>query len=608
MKHINSTSMPEFREAMQEALASWARLFENAGWGIAIGSANGETLQGTNPAFARMHGYPIHELIGRNLCELFAPDAGRELLDELRIADEKGSHVFESEQVRKDGSRFPALIDITTVKDWAGQVEYRAFHVQDISERKQQEAELRAASLPRDVLERLLEGCQVIDFDWKYLLVNDVLAKQSRRAAGELIGRTMMECYPGIDDTPMFSVLRRCMLERCHDRMENEFTFPDGTRICFELQFVPVPQGVCILSLDITERRNALSALVNDSDDAIIGRTLDGVVTSWNGAAERILGYSAAEMIGRPMAELYLPECSHEERAITERLVLGERIEHFETRRRQKSGQGIDLSITLSPIRDSAGRITGVSTIARDITAHKRMRAELLLAKESAEAANAELESFSYSVAHDLRAPLRSIDGFSQALLEDNAQQLDAGGQRYLGLVRESAQRMAQLIDDMLGLCRVTRSELLRVGVDVSTLARRTWARIPRGQPERQVELLIKPGLMAYTDAALLGLVFDNLLANAWKFTGRTEKGRVQVGSELQQGRRAFFVRDNGAGFDMAYASKLFGTFQRLHSESEFPGTGIGLAIVQRVVARHGGRVWAEGHVGAGACFWFTLD
>jgi len=224
------------------------------------------------------------------------------------------------------------------------------------------------------------------------------------------------------------------------------------------------------------------------------------------------------------------------------------------------------------------------------------------------ELANAELESFSYSVSHDLRAPLRSMDGFSQALLEDHGDKLDAEGKKYLQHVRESAQQMARLIDDLLGLSRVTRSELRREPVDLGALARVVLARLQRDEPERKAEILVSDGLVANGDAQLLGLVLQNLIGNAWKFTCKTPLARIEFGVQMNGGRRVYFVRDNGAGFDMAYAGKLFGVFQRLHSAAEFEGTGVGLATVQRIVQRHGGRVWAEGQVGRGATFRFTLE
>ena len=231
----------------------------------------------------------------------------------------------------------------------------------------------------------------------------------------------------------------------------------------------------------------------------------------------------------------------------------------------------------------------------------------LARAKEAAEAANRELESFSYSVAHDLRAPLRSIDGFSQALLEDYADRLDADGQKYLGFVRGSAQQMAQLIDDLLALSRVTRSELRHAEVDLSALAQAAVLRQQQAAPARQVEVVIEDGLRDRGDARLLAVVFDNLLGNAWKFTGKQAAPRIEFARVVHEGHPAYRVRDNGAGFDMAFAHKLFGVFQRLHAAAEFDGTGVGLATVRRVIARHGGQAWAEGAVGRGASFYFTL-
>jgi light-regulated signal transduction histidine kinase (bacteriophytochrome) len=221
---------------------------------------------------------------------------------------------------------------------------------------------------------------------------------------------------------------------------------------------------------------------------------------------------------------------------------------------------------------------------------------------------NQELEAFSYSVSHDLRAPLRSIDGFSQALLEDNFAQLDHLGQDYLHRIRAATQRMGQLIDDLLMLSRVTRSGIHLEAVDLSYLASRIGADLQQAEPDRQVNLVIQPGLVAQGDAHLLQVVLENLLHNAWKFTSQQPQAQIEFGAIGQtNGSLAYFVRDNGAGFDMAYVDKLFKPFQRLHSMNQFPGNGIGLATVQRIVRRHGGRVWAEGHPGQSATFCFTL-
>ena len=230
-------------------------------------------------------------------------------------------------------------------------------------------------------------------------------------------------------------------------------------------------------------------------------------------------------------------------------------------------------------------------------------------------AVNQELEAFSYSVSHDLRSPLRSIDGFSQLLLDDYADRLDESGMMHLRRVRAAAQHMGELIEGMLSLARVTRQGLQHEHVDLTRLAWEVIARI-QAQPdagERRVEFVVAEKLSAEGDPRLLGIVFDNLINNAWKFTGKRSDARIEIGCSLQAARApqaalpTFFVRDNGAGFDMAHSAKLFGTFQRLHRSTDFEGNGIGLATVQRIVRRHGGRIWAEGEVGVGATFHFTL-
>src|SRR6266545_7254957 len=230
----------------------------------------------------------------------------------------------------------------------------------------------------------------------------------------------------------------------------------------------------------------------------------------------------------------------------------------------------------------------------------RRNAAELL-------AANQELDAFAYSVSHDLRAPLRSIDGFSQVLLEDSGAQLDEAGRGALHRVRAASQRMATLIDDLLRLARVTRAEMRTEVVDLSGMARDIAAELQRTTPARQAEFAIAPGLTARGDPRLLRVAFENLLSNSWKYTAKQPRPRIEFGSVEVDGTHAFLVRDNGAGFDMKYADKLFGVFQRLHSAAEFEGTGIGLATVRRIITRHGGRIWADGAVDRGATFYFTL-
>ena len=224
------------------------------------------------------------------------------------------------------------------------------------------------------------------------------------------------------------------------------------------------------------------------------------------------------------------------------------------------------------------------------------------------EEANNELEAFSYSVSHDLRAPLRSLDGFSHALLEDHADKLDEEGVGFLQRIRADSQRMAELIDDLLRLSRVTRTEMRNDAVDLSLLAHATSTNLQQIAPEREVTFVIAEGLVAKGDQGLLGNLLENLLGNAWKYTEKRERARVEFGCNQENGSRVYFVRDDGVGFNMEYVDKLYHPFQRLHTVDEFEGAGIGLAIVQRIVHRHNGRTWAESEPDQGATFYFTLN
>lgn len=375
---------------------------------------------------------------------------------------------------------------------------------------------------------------------------------------------------------------------------------------------------------DITERRQAevvrerLAAIVKSSDDAIISTELGGIVTSWNSAAEKMFGYSAQEILGQPLSLLIPKNRGDEERKILDLILRGETLSHFETVRIGKDRKAIDVSVTISPIKNDEGKIIGASKIARNISELKRAVQEIRKLNTQLEqrvtertaqlqAVNDELESFSYSVSHDLRAPLRHINGFSGALLEDYAEKLDDVGKGYLTQVREASQEMAQLIDDVLQLARVTRTEIIPETVDLSKLARSIVENMRYDDPERQVTVNIKDGLKALGDKHLFQIMLTNIIGNAWKFTSKTENAVITFDRELNDGKTVLFVCDNGVGFDMKFSDKLFGAFQRLHRADEFAGTGVGLATVQRIINRHGGRVWAEGAVGVGATFYFTM-
>jgi PAS domain S-box-containing protein len=331
------------------------------------------------------------------------------------------------------------------------------------------------------------------------------------------------------------------------------------------------------------------------------------VITSWNHGAQRLFGYVAEEIVGESIFLLIPPGREGEEPIILEAVAKGE-VKHFDTVRRRKDGRDIDVSVTSSPVRDAKGQVVAISKVARDITDRRQAEAALARAKDRAESASRELEAFSYSVAHDLRAPLRGMNGFAQVLLSTYKERFDAVGQDWLREIVLNASKMGELIDGLLSLAQLTRSELKPAHVDLSEIVREAAVRLAALEPHRAVQVVLQDHLYAQVDFRLARALVENLLGNAWKFTCKVAGARIEFGATAKEGHPTFFVRDNGAGFDMAFASKLFVPFQRLHTVDEFPGTGLGLATVQRIVRRHGGRVWAEGSIDAGATFYFTFS
>ncbi len=394
-------------------------------------------------------------------------------------------------------------------------------------------------------------------------------------------------------------------------------------------QVIKVGDGIAITSRDVTERRKAeeekarlandLRLLLESTDEGLYGIDMEGHCTFINSSASRMLGYASEDVLGQNMHDLIhhsRPDGTFypvEECLIFRAIHAGEGVRTDEEVYWRRDGTSFLTEYSSYPIVEG-GEIRGAVVAFIDITERKqsderikKLNADLTRRAAELMATNKELEAFSYSVSHDLRAPLRSIDGFSQALLEDYWGTLDSEGKDNLRRVRAASQRMGELIDGMLTLSRLTRSEMRREVVNLSSIAERIASELQRSNPSRQAEFVVEPDLSADGDAGLLGIALENLLGNAWKFTSKQPLARIEFGATESNGARTFFVKDNGAGFDMAYSGKLFGAFQRLHGTTEFPGNGVGLATVQRIIHRHGGHIWAEGEVGRGARFFFTL-
>lgn len=353
-------------------------------------------------------------------------------------------------------------------------------------------------------------------------------------------------------------------------------------------------------------------SLIEASLDPLVTIDHDGKITDMNKAFELVTGISRENLIGSDFLD-YFTETEKAREGYHQTFSQGF-VRDYPLSIRHTSGRITNVIFNTTVYKNDAEEVQGVFAAARDITERKKSEDRIKKLNEDLQqravelaAINEELEAFNYSVSHDLRSPLRSIDGFSQALLEDYTDKLDTQGKDYLTRVRAASQKMGRLIDDLLNLSRMTRTEMRREVVDLSALAKAAAAELQNREPGRQVEFVIAEGMEVNGDKRLLMVVLENLLGNAWKFTEKHPRARIECGITQVNGKPAYFVRDDGAGFDMAYADKLFGAFQRLHGTTEFPGTGIGLATVQRIIHRHGGRVWAEGAVEQGATFYFTL-
>lgn len=458
------------------------------------------------------------------------------------------------------------------------------------------------AAVANDILATMTESLMLVGPDGKVITANPETLHLLGYTEKELLGKE-------------FSSITISAIPNSVDNHELAFLTKSGKTIPVLISVSAIKdeegesRGLVVVARDISERKKMEQDLRKSEqkyrtlvDNVLVGIGIhqDGKIVFANEKLASMLGYTLEEGIGLSIAKLVHPDDRDLIMVRAQRRQMGfTEPDTYEIRLQKKDGRIFYALISNAMIEYNDQPAT-LMTIA-DLTDAK-------VREQKLEQVNKELEAFSYSVSHDLRAPLRSIDGFSQALLEDYEDKLETEGKDYLRHVRAATQRMSQLIDDLLNLSRITRAEMCYAKVNLSTLAQEIAAELQKTEPDRQVEFVIGEDISAHGDTHLLRVVLENLLSNAWKFTAKHHRARIEFGVTQQEDKSVYFVRDDGAGFDMAYVDKIFVPFQRLHAQTEFPGTGIGLATVLRIIHRHGGCIWPEAEVEKGATFYFTLQ
>jgi PAS domain S-box-containing protein len=588
-----------------------------------------------NPAAEQIFGYSRDDVIGESLAEKIIPSKFREQhrlgLRRFQTTGEGQvlGHRLELQAVRSDGTEFPVELSISRV----GSTEPPLFtgFIRDITEPKLAETRLRESKDQlAGVIGSAMDAIISVDGEHRIVLFNAAAERMFMFPAEDAIGQQLDRFIP-----PRFHDVHKQHIEKFGRTNVTRRSMgslgalfglrADGTEFPIEASISQLESDgqkiFTVILRDITERKRSEEALREQATildlAPVLIFNLDHQIIFWNTGAEKMYGWRSEDAVGKIASELLKTEFPIPLEKIKAQVFARGHWEG-ELVHTTQDGRSITLASTWVLHKDKDGKPRAFLQINNEITERKtaeeeirRLNTELELRVEQRTAqliaVNRELEAFSYSVSHDLRAPLRHINGFSRALMEDYAGTLDEVGNGYLNEICDASREMSKMIDDVLKLARVTRSEMKDEPVDLTAMANDIVEDLKTLDPDRVVDVRIEPNIQVSGDKRLLEFVVGNLIGNAWKFTSGRPAGAIEFGTEVSNGNKVLFIKDNGAGFDMRYADKLFGAFQRLHSTEEFEGTGVGLATVKRIIERHGGRVWAEAEPDKGATFYFTL-
>ncbi|HXJ37969.1 MAG TPA: PAS domain S-box protein, partial [Bryobacteraceae bacterium] len=517
---------------------------------------------------------------------------------------------------RPDGTRFWFTPYPAILRDAEGRIIGGINVLMDITDRKN--AEIDVNEQFRAIVETTPDCVQIVAPDGTLLFMNSPgLAMVGASSAAEVTGQSVYD-FIAAGDRDGFRQFNESVCRGQKGSIEFDIAGRQGARYHVETHAAPlrhVDGSIVHLAVtrDITDRKSAeraallLGAIVDSSDDAIISKDLNSTITSWNHSAERLFGYTAAEMIGQPVTILIPADRQDEEPRILERLRRGERVNHFETVRRRKDGTLVAISLTISPIRDRSGNIIGASKIARDITDRKIAEAAQKSIADELRRANEDLEQFAFSASHDLQEPLRTIKVYSELLQQDCGDAIDVEAKGYLRHICGGATRMQMLIRDLLTYTQVAEFEKPGEPFDAGEAVAAALSGLSGLIAETSARITAGPLPTLSVHATHLEQLFQNLIGNAIKYRSPARTPVVHVTAERQGGEWVFAVSDNGIGIAPEHKEKIFGLFKRLHTNAEYSGTGIGLSICRRIVDRYHGRIWVDAEPGAGSTFRFTL-